>query len=397
MTSTVDSILMTSDPRCNEGFNHTVLDCSKKYTATQYIWMIGPPILVALGTIGNLMCFIVLRFSGMRRSPSSLYLQVLAFVDTTVLYTALSRYWILNIYGKDIRAFSNIGCKVHVFVLYLSAHYSAWVLAALSVDRALVVRSGLHTRRFLHQSQVKVALVAILVVLACIDCHFFWTMGLRGKPEEQECIYSENDFENFVDHVFNWMDLGLSVALPFSIMLVCNGIITYKLFQLRRRRSLRMRVHEPYRDVRVSSMTIMLLLTTTGFLLLTSPLVVFLLGDWKIHWDRKPMNYHEIKLDLLWATFNMMYYSNNALNFVFYSLSGSRFRRELCALFSKPCTRERKVQANPPDYLQVPPRNVWMAEQEHVEEVKCNLVQRICFQRCYNPEVHSHVDRNMGS
>ena len=57
----------------------------------QQLWRIGAPMVIFLGTLGNVLSGVVMSRKCMRRSVTGFYLLVLAFADTLVLYTGLLR------------------------------------------------------------------------------------------------------------------------------------------------------------------------------------------------------------------------------------------------------------------------------------------------------------------
>ncbi len=64
------------------------------------LWAYGSPVLIIIGTVGNLLSAVVMLRQNLRKCTTSLYLLVLAVVDTLVLYTGLLRHWILLWRGR---------------------------------------------------------------------------------------------------------------------------------------------------------------------------------------------------------------------------------------------------------------------------------------------------------
>nr|KAG5703111.1 hypothetical protein BaRGS_012173 [Batillaria attramentaria] len=82
-------------------------------------------------------------------------------------------------------------------------------------------------------------------------------------------------------------------------------------------------------DKIVSSMTIMLVAVSLTFCVCTIPISVFV-----IHSFIEP-DYHP-RLRVVWVAVNLAMYTNNACNFILYSLSGSRFRAEMKRMWQTP-------------------------------------------------------------
>ena len=74
-------------------------------------------------------------------------------------------------------------------------------------------------------------------------------------------------------------------------------------------------------------MTAMLCTLNTVFFITTLPISIYNIGY--TYWYSTTDPHVIAKLELWWSVVNMLMYTNNALNFLLYSLSGSRFRKEL--------------------------------------------------------------------
>ena len=95
------------------------------------------PIIIILGTIGNVLTLVVLQSRYYRNSPSTFILSALALTDTGVLLCGLMRHWINNItnYELDIRTLTRGTCWIHIYFTYLLPQLSSWSLALLTVER----------------------------------------------------------------------------------------------------------------------------------------------------------------------------------------------------------------------------------------------------------------------
>ena len=85
------------------------------------------PILILLGTLGNLLSIIIFNQKEFRKKSTSNFLMILAFSDTMVLYCGLPRWWIRIYLEMDIRALSSVGCKVHIFLTYVFSQFSSYI------------------------------------------------------------------------------------------------------------------------------------------------------------------------------------------------------------------------------------------------------------------------------
>ena len=82
-----------------------------------------------------------------------------------------------------------------------------------------------------------------------------------------------------------------------------------------------------------SNITVMLLMVTFTFLLLSSPVVIFLL--YKRYYWLPTTNAEKARARLVHAFVDNLMYTNHAINFLLYCISGRRFRWELGKLLSR--------------------------------------------------------------
>ncbi|CAL1543879.1 unnamed protein product, partial [Lymnaea stagnalis] len=61
------------------------------------------PILIIFGTVGNVVCIVVMSRREMRTAQTSVYLLALSVADILVLNTGLMRHFINEVGGFDVR------------------------------------------------------------------------------------------------------------------------------------------------------------------------------------------------------------------------------------------------------------------------------------------------------
>ncbi|CAH1780743.1 unnamed protein product [Owenia fusiformis] len=286
-------------------------------TIAKGLWTYCAPLIIILGTIGNTLSLIVLTRKNMRKITSSIYLSVLAVVDTTVLYTGLLRHWIRHIYDIDIRSITPGGCKFHLFFIYFSVHHSAWILVAVTFERLVAVYIPHKARIYCSSFIAFITVCLISFVLLFINLHFFWTSGIKindlGIPE---CDIVGNRYKNFDMYTWPLIDACIASFIPFIIMFTSNVLIIIKVRKL-----------TSTNESKMTSMTAMLLTVNFVFIICTSPIVLYY--NFKTTWYPDDEESTIAKADLHDAICNLFVYTNNSINFLLYCLSGPKFRREL--------------------------------------------------------------------
>lgn len=324
-----------------------------EYRAAEHIWICISPCLLFIGTVANILSITVLVRKSMRTSTTMFYLTILSFGDLFVLYTGLFRFWLQHAFKLDLRLLSDFGCKVHAFLVYFSLDFTTWILVAVTVDRCVSVALPLKAKRYCSLKKAKVSVVIIGTIMALINIHLFNTVGIVDHLGELQC-QGKNDF---IFAVWPWIDFCVFSFIPFSVMIISNIIIIRQIVLSKRRlkahndketmariRTLSERSqpvdnnksHDRKQKVStVSSITVMLLTVNCVFLVLTVPIVIWLIGYRFWYVPTTTSEHFRAVLQLLWAIANMLQYTNNTIHFFLYCLTGPRFRSELKAVFKR--------------------------------------------------------------
>ncbi|CAH1797430.1 unnamed protein product [Owenia fusiformis] len=307
-------------------------------TIAEGLWVYCAPLIIILGTIGNTLALIILTRKNMRKSTSSVYLSVLAVVDTMVLYTGLLRYWIIYISDVDIRDITLGGCKVHIFIVYYTVHLSAWILVVVTSERLIAVYIPHKAQVYCTHFSTLITLCVLFAVFFVTNLHFFWTFGYieinDNGEEEVVCIVADDKYTDFFLDTWSWLDTCIASFIPFTIMFVSNVLIIIKVVFWRSIRKM-----SSANESKMTTMTAMLLTVNFVFIICTAPIVIYL--NFYTEWYPDEDDQSQMaKSDLHWAVCNMLQYSSNAINFLLYCVSGPKFRRELSGLW---CRKKNQV------------------------------------------------------
>lgn len=190
-----------------------------------------PPILLIGGTIGNILCVIIMCRLTSRMLTSCFYLAFLAFVDTLLLYIRDGNMWIRQICDIDITmkilSNSNASCQVYSFVSNFLLHMCSWLLVTALGEAAMVNAHPMTAHKHISLDRAKNILLLQVLVLICVNAHYFWTYGLEQDfvdPGIHFCTFStlgSHYSEYFRDSVWPIMDLLASSLLPGIMILIC--------------------------------------------------------------------------------------------------------------------------------------------------------------------------------
>ncbi|XP_062582508.1 growth hormone secretagogue receptor type 1-like [Saccostrea cucullata] len=311
------------------------------YYIHKKLLQIVPPILIIIGTSGNLLSFLVLRKHTVQ-IPLYLYLCVLSILDLLILYVGLLRLWVGQIWAVDPRNGSRLMCKLVVFIGYVCSDASVWTIVTITAERFFAVCRPLPTKSVLSCTRLtKVWVFAPIVLFSIINSHFFFTVDLRSVQNVSLC-YTVDQFDILVNKTWPWVDAALYSFIPTLIIVFLNTKIVQKFLKAKKKRKF-LRTHDYLKNDNVRrrrdsvgsrKFTVMLLMVSMTFLVTTLPNNVALIvtAFWNDYGESAE---NVVIFTLIKTVTELLMYTNHAINFFLYCASGKKFRRHLIGLCTK--------------------------------------------------------------
>jgi len=303
------------------------------------MWQVFAPILIIMGTIGNIISIIVLSKPRFNRHPSTTYLLGLAASDMSMLYIGLLRQWVKYAFEVDIRHISPIICKVHWWLMYVMSDWTVWTLALITVERLVATLIPYKSKKICTKRSAKVTVISIVVFSLLVNSNLLYGFG---EVETQEgnttiirpCAPVNEEYAKFFFTVWTWIDLCKFSLIPFVILAAGNVLIVFKLVQSRRKvkKDASNSESRSASKAKQSNMSVLLVCLNFVFIICTLPVCVYFIGE--AYWIPQDVPRNVQQQDPWWALVNIMLYTNNTSNFILYILTGSRFREEVIKLFT---------------------------------------------------------------
>ena len=304
----------------------------------EYRWSISLglyvlPIIIILGTFGNFMSFAVMMRRTMKKSSTCFYITMIAVTDQMVLIFSGMHRWLTVLIKWDAMVASPASCKILNFLIYFSFQLSAWLLVAMTIERFIAIQFPLKAAKYATVSRAKKVSLLLLIILIVINSHFFWTISIHGdycSPRE--------DFYDFHDDIFPWIDAALYSIVPFLVLLVFNILIiranrsAMNFRRTIRRQSLSAGGDKGQETVNFfHKLTVMLLSVSFAFLLTSAPKVIlFIVRFDYFDFSGPSIDFQRVALYLLVSRITDLFiHITHAINFFLYCITGERFRKEL--------------------------------------------------------------------
>lgn len=298
-----------------------LLDISK------YLWVVLSPVLFVVGVTGNALTIVVLKQLKFHKKPPYFFLFVLSLCDTLVLCVGLSRYWIRETFTLDIRSLTNYGCKFNLFFIYWSMQLSSWILVCVVLERCIKTNFPLRYPRLVTIPRCVILLLVLMVVLAGVDLHYFWTNGLILEDSGIGCDTLTETYVNFEEFVFTYIDFTVLSVVPFLLMIGMNITIIRVIRRSREFRKSTVRNKSTNRKLKKFDvkLTKMLLCTSVYFLFATLPISIYFIVD---SYQEDLDDVSSAQMDLVWTVSYLLQFSNYTINFFLYNLTNERFRNK---------------------------------------------------------------------
>ncbi len=285
-----------------------------------------------LGIFGAFLIITVMRLPRFNSMPRGLPYLGLAIIDLIFcMYKMFTRIWILG-FGEALGLESRIGCQIDRFLTYFLVHMDAWLLVVLTGERVVAIVKPLEVSIIVTRSKVKVIMTLMVAFFLIWDGEVSLSSGLVNQSNNFNrtiILCRRVNHYNLPPKIFSLVEmllLGLLMGsfLPFAIILTLNAILSIQLYRMKRAQAdLVTSQNEAQNETQ--KITVMVMAASLGFVLMTSPVVIYLMFG------------NRDKNDPIAMILSLIYQMNPAANFYIYFLSGSLFRHEVKKLFSTSC------------------------------------------------------------
>ncbi|TMW47479.1 hypothetical protein DOY81_007444, partial [Sarcophaga bullata] len=184
------------------------------------------PIIVGIGSIGNILSVFVFFKTKLSKLSSSFYLAALAVSDTCFLL-GLFAQWLnfvdVHIYNREYF------CQFFTFFI--------WFVVAFTVERFIAVMYPLKRQTMCTVKRAKMVLIG-LTILGCLHCAPFWISStLVHSPKFDTPICDiRTEYKEYIT-LLNYWDTFIVFAVPFTTIVILNtftGCTVWRFATIRR-------------------------------------------------------------------------------------------------------------------------------------------------------------------
>ena len=291
-----------------------------------WLGQIGTTLILLFGTFGNVMTVIILRRLRSGWSAMNVYLTALALSDTAMLYSVALPMWSRKVLDYDIYASHVIVCKLGIWMMVTTATLSAWLLVALTAQRAASVVWP-HRVNVICTRHKSVVIIVVLTGMCSLHnshaLHGFKIMKLYNGTTER-CTFGSMAYQDFWVKVWVRVNMFVYSIIPSAGLIVSNAVLGWKLTvsvkEAREKFATGNVNQKDNRQKKASSVTVTIIIVSVAFVLITVPLTTY--NTFFFGYASRNIDY------FLYDSFFVFGLFNFAWNFYLYCLTGSKFRRE---------------------------------------------------------------------
>lgn len=321
--------------------------------AAVVIWQIGIPLVVIIGTFGNIMIILIQgRVTDGHSSSMPVYFLSLAVSDMLSLWLNPLIWW-MNALGFKLNASHDVLCKVRVYLAYLTGHTSAWILVAMTFQRSASILWPHRVNVLCNRHLATMVTCALFGFLALFNAHILYgqTMVTSDNETVAQCFFTfvNDEYKTFFNIVWGWIDTSVCAILPFVCLLLGNIVLVRTVGQSQTKAREHLAAGQSYqlnvRQRKVSSMTVTLISISVEFVFLTGPNSVYLMFIETFSRGADKDIGIAAANELALALTSILWFSNNAINFYIYCLTGTKCRKEFARLIPC-CLKHRQFRSD---------------------------------------------------
>lgn len=291
-------------------------------------------LLIIVGTPLNLLCFYIYkRLVPNRTNPTIIVFAHLALIELLIPFTWNINYVIRELFWKyqtgstlkNLEGHSLFVCKLISYSAYFSLQCAAWLKTLATFARCVTVHHGWPINKWLSKPVVIQRVIwCVIFLIALINFPIWIVNGESVEKTNQwnETIVQIRCYQAKFFVFWEIVHLLLYNFIPFTLMIICNIMITRQVRDSRRRTQRSKMNSRNSTSSRASSvvggrLTKTLILITVFFILFTAPAAIFYIVFGKRV---------KIHRDLITMSLSNLATTSHVTSFIIYWLISSDFR-----------------------------------------------------------------------
>ncbi|KAK2162104.1 hypothetical protein LSH36_104g05073 [Paralvinella palmiformis] len=189
------------------------------------------PTVIAVGILGNIVCFFVFMATYLRRMSSCIYLAALSVTDALFLVTTLCA-WLDNI---NVDVYHRPGwCQLLTYVSFVTSFLDVWYVVGFTVERYLAICFPFKRQQLCSARRAKIVVISLAVSGAVLFNFALWSSEVGFLYQRKYCAPMPKYYD-LVSGLSN-IDTLITLIIPTVIIITSNIRITYAVAKFYRSR-----------------------------------------------------------------------------------------------------------------------------------------------------------------
>jgi hypothetical protein len=199
-------------------------------SAQKYLYQLGCPILILMGTVSCALNLIIFRQRTLRRNPCSIYFIAYNMANFLYIYSSLLSLTLNLGYNIDFSAHSLIICRLRLYITILLNCLSPFFLILAAIDRILVTSRNALTRQRSTRRLAYTCIILGTLFWALFHSHaLIWTNVEQTGSTTFLCYFQAGVYLTFIGYYSL-----IKETLVFLLMLICGLWPIKNIRQIRR-------------------------------------------------------------------------------------------------------------------------------------------------------------------
>ena len=260
------------------------------------------------------------------RSGSSAILMALAVADTLTLAVGPTGIYLKQIYNITVSDYFLI-CKLQRYVKSVFGYYANWLLIVFTIFRVIAVYLPHKVNVYCTRKRAFIAVASTLSASCVVNLDSIIHIQYVIRNNRKRCWFTGSR-DIYYTVYSQWVMLTIMSIIPFFVLVTSNILIIYKvlIYSFRRKR-----MSTDIKSNDSQSLTAMLISISVLFLVTQVPTfaIIILKRNLRSEGHSEEYIYRFLIID---SVFRLLKWTNHAVNFFCYCISGKRFREELVSM-----------------------------------------------------------------
>ena len=180
--------------------------------AQNVIFYVALPVTVAIGTVANMLIFILLRCQP-RKTSVHVYLSIISLANCLILMSGSGYTWLITLADvAHVGVMAGWTCRLWQFSYNMIIYTPNWIIVIMLIDQILLLRYPVQAVDICNPCMAKAMLIIVEAVLVSVSIHVLWTYELLRVG-----CHVNTRLRNFFTTIWPYVSASIYLYLPIVL------------------------------------------------------------------------------------------------------------------------------------------------------------------------------------